>query len=398
MFDKPINRWWTVVGGALGSASGGGVLFAYVLGIFIKSISAEFDWDRSFTTAGMSLANLVNGIGCLVFGAFLARWSLRSVSILFVFFFALLTMAIALLPKSLLLFCLVFSLMGFFAAGAGPMPYALVISRQFNRNRGIALALMVSGTTLGTALLPAFSNALLEDHGWRASIAVVGAVMGLAGLSGLVFFLREPRVAPEPSAHETATFRQVFRSGAPFWIIALSVLSISIALIGLITNLYSLLTDRGIPPAKAASLLGMLGATSIISRLAVGALLDRLHARYLAAGIFLVASMGAALVNLNVGGPWLYVAVFCLGLSIGAEVDLVTYITSRYFPISTLSLYLSVMFMFWGVGNAVGIAIGSLSYDLTGSYDAALALFTASALLSSILIFQLGAYQFSPRT
>lgn len=396
MFDKPINRWWTVVAGALGCASGAGVVATYVLGVFVKSISDEFSWERSYTTAGISLFFLFSGIGSLILGSIMSKRPIRSVTILFVLLFSLSMMSIAILPESLILFCIAFSLMGLFGAAATPMPYAITIARQFDRNRGIALALMVSGTAVGALLLPIYANFLMESYGWRAGYAGIGGLVGSVALAGLIFFFRPPSQALKHKTSDMLSLKEIYLSGGPFWLIALSILFISIALIGLITNLAPLLTDRGITSAKAASLVGLMGGASFISRLGVGALLDHIHAKYIAASIFLVAAFGAFVFMLGAEGTTLYIAALCVGIGIGAEADLITYMTSRYFPGASLSRALGAVWIFWAWGNGIGAFVGSLCYDLTGSYDFALMLFTGLALLSSVLILRLGAYKFPP--
>ena len=162
MFSKPINRWWTVLAGVLGCGVGAGVVATYVLGVFIKPISAEFGWDRSFTTAGISCFYIVSGLGSVVFGAIISKWSIRVSTILFVALFSISVISIPLLPKSVVLFCVVFSVMGFFGAAATAMPYAVAIAAQFDRNRGLALAIVVCGAGLGALLLPSYANWLLE--------------------------------------------------------------------------------------------------------------------------------------------------------------------------------------------------------------------------------------------
>lgn len=395
MFNQPVNRWWTVVAGALGNAVGTGVVASYVLGVFVKNISDDFGWERSYTTAGISCLFIVSGIGSLVLGSLMTRYSIRKITIIFVLLFSLSVMAVGVMPKSLLLFCLIFSSIGFFGAAATAMPYAVAISRQFDGNRGIALALMVSGAGFGALLLPSLANWLMESYGWRVGYVGVGLLVGVVALAGLIFCFRTPPLeAPAHAARSALSLKAIFTSSGTFWLIALSILGISIALVGLITNFVPILTDRGISPAKAASMVGLLGAASWASRLAVGLLLDRMHAKYVAAGIFVLAAIGIVITAISGQGFGIYLAAIFLGLGIGAEADLITFTMSRYFPPEALSRALGAVWIFWAWGNGLGVFAASLSYDLTGSYNLAFALFTALALISCVIILRLGAYAF----
>lgn len=393
MFHTPINRWWTVVAGALGCAVGAGVVATYVLGIFVKSISHEFGWDRSFTTAGLSCFFIVSGIGSLVLGSIMSRWSMRSVVLVFVTLFALMISSVALLPPSVLLFCLVFSLMGFFGSAATAMPYAIAISRQFDKNRGLALAIMVSGSGVGALLMPHYANMLLQTHGWRVAYAGIGALVGVVSIFGLLFCFRSP-AAPLASISSSEGFKlfHVVLTSKPFWIIAMSIFSISIALVGLITNLVPVLTDRGLTTTAAASMVGFVGAASWVSRLGLGVLLDRIHAKYVAASIFFISALGIAMLTMSSSDFALVAAITLIGLGIGAEADLLTFMMSRYFTAKALPSTLGAVWLCWGWGNGLGVFAGSLCFDLTGSYAFALFLFFGLAMLAGLLILQLGPY------
>ena len=395
MFNKRINRWWTVVAGALGNAVGTGVIASYVLGVFVKNISHDFGWERSYTTAGISCLFIISGFGSLILGSLLTRWPIRKITILFVSLFSLSIMSVGLMPKSFILFCLIFSSIGFFGAAATAMPYAIAISRQFDSNRGVALALMVSGAGLGALLMPSFANWLMENYGWRTAYVGIGALVGIVPLAGLIFFFRTPPLEnSDHSASSTIGLREIFTASRTFWIVALAILSISIALIGLVSNFVPILTDRGISPAKAASMVGLLGAASWVSRLAVGLLLDRVHAKYVSAGVFLLAGLGIMTTALGGSGIDIAMAAIFLGLGVGAEADLITFTMSRYFPPQTLSRSLGAVWIFWAWGNGLGVFVASLSYDLTGGYNSAFLIFTVLALLGCVFILQLGRYEF----
>lgn len=395
MFSKPINRWWTVVAGAIGTGTGVGVVAGYVFGVFITSISAEFGWERSYTTAGISALYIASGIGSLVLGSVMTKWSIRAVTMLFVAMFSLSVMAVGLMPGSVVLFCIIFASIGFFGAAATAMPYAIAIARQFDRNRGIALALAVSGSGAGVLLLPSFANYLMQGFGWRAAYVGIGAIVGGVPLAALILCFRSP---PIPAGHASGdaivSLRALATSSKTFWLVALAILAISIALVGVITNFFPILTDRGIDPAQAARIVGLLGAASWVSRLGVGALLDRMHARVVAMAIFLLSGLGIVVTAVSGDGALIYVAAILLGLGIGAEADLITFVMSRYFPAKSLPKVLGAVWVFFAWGNGLGVFIASLSFDLTGSYNMAYAIFTGLALFSALTISRLGTYVF----
>jgi len=394
MINKPLNRWWNVIAGVLGNAIGAGAIANYAVGAFTKGIAAEFSWERSYATLGIACFFILAGPGSIIMGSAIARWSLRPVVVVFFGLFGMTIMAVSALPPSLLLFCFLFSLMGLFSAAATPLPYTIVLSRQFDHNRGIVLAIMASGAGLGALFLPSYANFLLEWQGWRAGYLGLGLLVGLVGVGSLLCFLRVPPLREDHAAETPMSLKEIYTSSGTFWIIALTVLAISIALVGLITNLIPILTDRGMSGTDAAILVSVLGAASWFSRIAVGLLLDRIHVKFIASGIFLLSFAGIITIALVPSGSGLYIAAVLLGFGMGAEADLITFTMSRYFSPASLPPALGAVWIFWAWGNGIGVSTGSLSYDLTGNYNAAFVVFGALALVSLFLFTRLKTYDY----
>ena len=397
MLNRPINRWWNVLAGAMGCAAGAGVVATYVFGIFIKAISNEYAWDRSATTASISCFYLVSGIGSVVLGSVTARRSLRWTTFTWVLLFALSVASIAILPPSLPLFCLMFGVMGFFGAAATAMPYAVAIAGWFDRNRGLALAIAVSGTGIAGAVMSRYADWLMRNFGWRGGYVGVALFVGIVGAAALLFFFREPPhpAAGDPRAEPGPSLIELFTRPGVFWIISLPIFLVSFALIGTITNLAPILTDRGMSGPAAAGVLGLLGGASWFSRIGLGLLLDRVHVRYIAGVIFLMVAVGCSALAAGASGGLLIVAAVMVGLGIGAETDLLTYTTSRYFPASALSRALGGSWIFFAWGGALGVFAGSASFDLTGSYATALVTYALFALVATAVILLLGPYRYA---
>lgn len=390
VFSQPLNRWWTVFAGGLGCAAGCGVVSNYVFGMFIKAISAEYGWSRSVVTASILSFFIFTGFGSLALGQVMSRWGVRAATIVFVCLFSLSIAAVGLLPRSVLLFCVTFASMGFFGAAASALPYGVAIAAWFHEKRGLALALANSGTGVSGVFMPAFAGWLMAHYGWRGGYAGVGAFCGVVALVGLVFFFRMPVRSSELPADATGNWRNVLTP--TFLKISLPVFLVSIAMMGVITNLPPILTDRGMSISQAAAILGTLGGASWVSRLAIGVLLDRIHARWVSAGIFLLIAGGQAIVLSGAGGNAIIVAAVLIGFGMGAEADLVAYAVSRYFDRANLPKAMSAAWVAWGWGGGIGVVAGSLSFDVTGSYSAAIGLYLILSLVSAGVIATLGRY------
>jgi MFS family permease len=167
------------------------------------------------------------------------------------------------------------------------------------------------------------------------------------------------------------------------------------ALNGVIAHLLALLTDRGMASSTATTLLIGVGLATILGRLISGFLLDRVFAPHLAAAIFLIPLIG--MTTLLLGGASLtagLAAAICFGFSLGAEVDIVGYLVSRYFGLHRYGEIYGYIFAIFTIGSGVGPYLMGLSFDKTHSYSAALGTFCVMLIVASATISRLGPYRF----
>ena len=90
------------------------------------------------------------------------------------------------------------------------------------------------------------------------------------------------------------------------------------------------------------------------------------------------------------------VGVILLGLGIGAEMDLLSYLTTRYFGIRSFGAIYGWMFTAALLGNAVGSTALGWAYQLAHGYEPALLAYSALLALAAVLIACLGPYAYPP--
>jgi len=91
------------------------------------------------------------------------------------------------------------------------------------------------------------------------------------------------------------------------------------------------------------------------------------------------------------------VGAFLVGLGLGAEVDIIAYLVSRYFGLRYFGEIYGLAFGAFLLAGALGPLVMGASFDLTGSYSAPLAALFISTLIAALLMTQLGPYRYQPR-
>jgi predicted MFS family arabinose efflux permease len=394
------NRWWIVFGATLSMFVAQGPVILYTLGLFIKPLNQEFGWDRASISAAGGIAAIFSAITVPFVGSLIDRWGVRTVLLPIVVLCASSVALIALTPKSVVVFMLLFAITGVLGSGQGPLGYAKCVSAWFDDRRGLALGITMSGIGLGAALIPQYTQFLIGNLGWRAAYAGLGLLTLIVAFPAVFLFIREPTraktaVAQSPSSPSEdrppdLEVREVL-GGRRFWLIACALLLVSTVTQGLVVHTVPLLTDNGYSTEAAATLMIAVGLSTMAGRLLSGYLVDRIFAPFVAAFFFLLPCLGIYLLVSTISPV---VGIISLGLASGTEIDMIGFLTSRYFGMKRFGQLYGYLFASFVVGSAVGPYMMGLAFERLHSYEPALWTFSAFMLLASGAILSLGAYRY----
>ena len=388
---KASSPWWIAFGSATALVVGNGPISLLSFGVFIKPIEQQMGWDRAHLSAAPALAAFLSALCVPIIGALMDRFGVKRILLPVICVFAINVAAIGLAP-SFPIFMALMALAGITGAAQGPIGYQKSIARFFDRNRGLATGIAMSGVGVGTALVPQYAQFLIAHLGWRAAYFGMALAMAVIALPAVIFCVREPTSRQEAAAPAVVlpglSAAQALRSRA-FWILAIVVLSVSTVVNGSVVHTVPLLIDRGFSPARAASMMGAVGLSTIAGRLLTGYLLDRIFAPYVAAAVFLIAAGGLVLLA-NPVAPLL--GVIGLGFATGTEINLIGYMVSRYFGLKRFGQLYGYLFGAFTIGSGLGPLLMGFTYGRSHNYDAAFVGFEIVLVLASALILFVGRY------
>lgn len=392
------SRWLIVIAGAIGTAAGAGIFMVYAFGILGTALSAEYHWDRSMVQYCLTSFLVAAGFGTVLLGNSMNRWGIRKPAMLSIAIFASVIAILGLLPASKILFYAAFALIGVASAAATAMPYAVSVTGWFDRERGLALGLVNTGAGFGAALAPLFADFLVTQYGWRVGFAWIAVAVGVAPILGLAFLVREPPATNVGlrTASAAASANYDYLRQREFWLIAIAILGVSLAMFGVMGSMVPLLTDRSVPRDTVTMVLSIAGISSWVGRVAVGILMDRFFAPYVAATSFALALAGVAVVAFSDAPLPIMLGAMLIGFTFGAEGDLVTFLVSRYFPMAVYSRVLGAVWITWAWGGGLGTYLVGITYQATGSYRIALMVMAGVLIAAAAAVLSLGPYAVPP--
>ncbi len=319
--------------------------------------------------------------------------------------YALGVMGWSLLSASPAMIILTFTFAGFAGGIGSPVAYGAVLTMWFDRQRGLAIGVAMAGVGLGVAIMPQLAAFFIRSFGWRAAYVALGITIIVVAWLPAAIFVREPTEQDGARHTDIAGVRTDLpgRSVADalhawrFWALTIAFFLAIIAINGTLTHMVPLLTDRGMPLQVATGALSAAGLALLGGRIVSGWCLDRFHGPFVAICFFIVPMAGIGLLAANLGfAPSIAAAVLC-GLGVGAEVDIMAFLVSRYFGLRNYGKIYGAMFAAFSFANGLGPTIAGWSFDRYHSYGPAFVIFEAMLVVTCLLIAPLGAYPFPKR-
>ena len=259
----------------------------------------------------------------------------------------------------------------------------------------------MAGVGLGAALVPQFAQAITTNFGWRAAYVGLGLLTFALAFPAVALFLREPGPTTASAISHAVelvglTGREAIQTWR-FWILAFAFFVVAAAANGTIAHVIPLLTDRGVSPQMATSALSTAGVALIMGRLVAGYLLDRIFAPYVALVFFLLPLVGILTLSSTDNTTMAALATVLIGMGLGAEVDLIAFLISRYFGMRSFGQIYGYLFAIFMLANGIGPFLMGLSFDKVGSYNTCLIGFAIGLVFASAVILKLGPYPYPVR-
>lgn len=397
--------WWVVGATTVGLTFSYATIGVGAFGFMIDPLGEAFGWQRAEVSLGLSLYTFAFVLFSPAIGWLFDRWGVRTVLILSITLFGLGFGSLYFLPDSLRYFYTVYLLLGILSVGTIPSGYCRVILNWFDQDRGLALAIGLSGVGVGLIVVPALIGLVLSNLGWRAVYLLLAGTLIFISLPVVTLLLKE-NPAEMGLLPDGKTLRQTVHAAPPaegwlarqairtpqFWklVVAFGVLGIST--VGVMAHLAPLLGDQGLNSSRIAIVYAVLGIMVIIGRVFCGYLLDRFFAPYVAVTFLLCPAIGIACLATGAPGVTVYLAVVLIGLGGGAEFDLMSYLASRYLGLKAFGQLYGTLFAAFYLGGSIGPVFLGWIFDTQGSYLAGLWILAGGFVVAAFLLGRLGEY------
>ena len=341
-------------------------------GLWLQPITQAQGWTRETFAFAIAIQNIAWGTAGIFAGMVADRFGAFRVIIAGALFYAagLFGMAHAATPLTFALSTGV--LIGIAQAGTTYAVVYGVIGRNVPaERRSWAMGITAAAGSFGQFLMVPTEGFLISQFGWQQALVLLGGAALL--MVPLAWGLREPAFADGGVVHRDQSIAQALREAFKYPSFRLLmagyfVCGFQVVFIGV--HMPSYLKDKGLSPQVASYALALIGLFNVFGTYAAGVLGQKLAKRKILAFIYLARAVAITVFLLAPLTPVsVYIFASVMGLLWLSTVPPTNAIVAQIFGVAHLSMLGGFVFFSHQIGSFMGVWLGGVLYDRTGSYD-----------------------------
>lgn len=399
--------WNIAVAAALMGMVTAGVGY-YGLAVFLKPLQEEHGWSNAAVSGATSIYFVMTGVWTALIGPQIDRYGPKRFQLIGFTLIAVTAASVGYVTALWQLYAVYITL----ALGSGfasGVAINAIMGRWFVRRRAHGMSVSSTGVSLGGVILAPLGAALVERGGLALATPVLGALVLVVTipivLGVLVFDPREVGLLPDGDRTEEErlartpansalgeatqrrrwTLKQAMRT-VPFWAIIVAFALVLMAQTGFVIHQIAFLEERLGTASAAARALSITAFGSIVARLAMGLVADKMDKRWLTVGVFVVQALAVLLV-LRVENEWAtYLLILAFGCTIGNVYMMQSLLVSEIYGVVSFGTVFGIISMAGQMSSGFGpFAIGFLD-DRTGSYTTSFTITACITLVAAVIV------------
>ena len=367
-----------------------GIMF-YGLSFFYDFWVKDLGWSRVTITSGSAFGRVTVALLGFLVGWLIDRFGPRKLILSGILFGGIAFMAFGMMT-SLWQFYL-FSLLA--ASGyicGGPLPNQVLTSRWFTKSRGKAMGIAYLGVGVGGMLVPQIARLLNFHFGWHTALILLGVIMILVAFP-VAFFVKDTPpgtiLEKQSGPGQDASLKHILKNRSFYLLMIGSTCSIA-AVSGTSQHLklfFSL--DLNYTQGESANLISIVLFSSIIGRLFMGWLADRISKKLVMILIYILVAAAIPMLYFATTPGVIYVFAFIFGMALGGDYMIIPLMTAELFGIKILGRVMGIILTTDVMADALSPMLVGWIRDKTGSYFSGFEVLISLAVIGTIAIMML---------
>ncbi|MEW6669594.1 MAG: MFS transporter [Thermodesulfobacteriota bacterium] len=404
MFQRVFYGWWIVLSCFVISLYVGGVTF-FGMTAFFEPISQELEWSYTQISLASSLRGLEMGIFAPLVGILVDRFGSRSLMLSGTIILGLGLILLG-LTQSLLTFYGAFLLIGFGAGGCASVVTTTAVAQWFRRNVGIAMGLMASGFGAGGLIVPLIVG-LINLSGWRTTLMILGVGMWCLGIPLSLLVRERPekygylpdggmagKAGSAPATWQEAEDSPEFSllgalRNRSFLYVNLAEAIRLLCVTAVVLHIMPYLENAGFSRAEAGLAAASLPVVSILGRIGLGRLGDRIEKGRVMAVSFLFIGLGLIVFCFVEEKVLMLPFLLLFSPGFGGGMVLRAAILREHFGRESFGKLMGLVMGSASVGGIFGPTLAGWAFDTLGTYRPMWIALCGLTLLGAVLVLRI---------
>ena len=358
-----------IVAGCLISLIGFGIRGSF--GLYLDPMTVANGWSRQTFAFAMAVQNLLWGVGVPVAGAIADRYGTALVIVFGTVVFSLGVAGMAVADSGIALLLSGGVLVGLGVAFTSFSLVLAAIARVVGpQRRSLALGFGTAAGSLGQVIFSPLTQTLISSYGWYDALLVISLITLV--MIPLAFTLRgEGKAVGEPDSGQTlgeALGEAMSHRGYVLLTVGFFVCGFHVAF--MVVHFPAYVTDLGLSPHVGAYAISIVGLLNIFGAFASGAIGQRFSKKMSLSVIYLLRALVIlALLMAPVRDLTIYLFAALMGMLWLSTVPLTTGIVAQLFGLKYMATLSGIVLLGHQIGSFVGVWMGGVIHDRTGSYD-----------------------------
>ncbi|MBS7806858.1 MFS transporter [Variovorax sp. PCZ-1] len=341
-------------------------------GLWLQPITQAHGWTRENFAFALAIQNLAWGFFGIFAGMLADKFGAFRVIIAGAVLYALGLAGMALSTTTLMFTLTTGILIGAAQAGTTYAVIYGVIGRQIDpAKRSWAMGVAAAAGSFGQFLMVPTEGFLISSFGWKDALLILTTATLL--IMPLAFFLREPGFAGGAAPKRDQTIWEALKEAFKYPSFQLLmagyfVCGFQVVFIGV--HMPSYLKDKGLSPQVASYALALIGLFNVFGTYIAGSLGQKMPKKWILSFIYLARAIAISIFLIAPLTPWsVYIFASVMGLLWLSTVPPTNATVAQIFGVAHLSMLGGFVFFSHQIGSFMGVWLGGLLYDKTGSYD-----------------------------
>jgi MFS family permease len=391
---------WIMLAGLLLAYTATNGITVNTLPVFFPVLQAEFGLTAQQITLAPSLLFLLTAIFSLFFGTLVERFGTRLLMVLGSIAFV----AIYLMFAGITAYWQFLGIYVLFAVAiilTGILPSVLLVTRWFEQRRGLAMGILLVGSSLGAAIFPNIVSPIIKNSGWRTAALVLSGIMAVCVFLPMFFLVRnspaDKNTTPDglpvkasfgaASVPEGFTLQEALRMPV-FYLLAFVTAVMWFCIVGVTQNQTIFFKDIGMDAAFSTRILTIFGMSAVIGKLLFGWLSDRFDKRLIMLLATINLTIGSAILRIVDTNPSQLAIVYAIiyGVGFSGAFTMIQVVIAEYFGGKSYPKILGMFTMIDTLAGSAGAVILGTIRTNAGSYIPSFTLMVALGAISIVCV------------